>query len=320
MKPKISDIARNLSVSSATVSMALSGKGRVSRETTRKIEAEAKRIGYSPSHTGRALRTGRTNVMGLILPDIASPLFPRMGRDIVRAAEAAGYGVLMADSQDSVRMQEQAMRRLIDFGADGVVIIPRKGTTIAPQNVPVAVIDAPDSPMNVVSADHAEGGAIAIRHLQEMGHRNILCLGETSSSLVQRTRIRGMRLAADRASRLTECWLEDAPDIPAIVGDTITAVATTTDIIALRVLTELSRAGFQVPRDVSLTGFDNLDFGQVITPGLTTIGTSESAIAKSAVAGLIQMIDGKEGVKNTLVPMHLVSRDTVTHAKSGGEC
>lgn len=319
MKPKLSDIAQNLSVSSATVSLALSGKGRVSRDLVEKIEAEARRIGYTPNNIGKALRTGRSNVIGLVLPDVANPLFPRMARSIVRAAEAQGYGVLIADSQASRTMQDEAIRRLIDFGSDGIVVIPRKGTQVSRQPIPVAVIDTPNSRLNVASADHAAGGAIAVRHLQEMGHRRILCIGANRSSLVQRLRVDGMAGAADAGTTATQHWMEDGPDVPALVRRGATAIAATSDLIALQLLTELGETGLRVAQDVSLVGFDDLDFGRMITPGLTTIGTSEIEIATRAIADLKRLIEGASAVENTVVPMHLVRRGTVTDITSGGE-
>lgn len=94
----LSAIAAALGVSVATVSNALSGKGRVSPELVERIRKTASELGYVPSSAGRALRTGRSGVLGLVLPDIANPLFPQIAQAIEKAAVNAGYGVLIADS------------------------------------------------------------------------------------------------------------------------------------------------------------------------------------------------------------------------------
>lgn len=311
MKRRLSDIARNLKVSSTTVSLALSGKGRVSPEMIRRVKEEAKRLGYRPNQYGKALRTGRSNVIGLVLPDVSNPLYPRMARAIATAAEDCGYGVLIADSHDSAEMQDSALRRLVDLGSDAIVIIPRKGTRINEQPIPVAVIDAPGAPNNVVSADHAGGGAMVVEHLQECGHRNILCLGDNHSSLVQCTRINGMISAAGSGTIIQQLWLADNPDLIGVIRKGVTAVACTSDLIALRLLTELGNASLSVPQDVSLTGFDDLDFGQLISPKLTTVGTSDTEVGERAIAGLIRLIEGKERHQDNVVPMRLVSRESV---------
>ncbi|MFV0491095.1 MAG: LacI family DNA-binding transcriptional regulator [Pseudorhodobacter sp.] len=316
MKPKLADIARNLQVSTATVSLALSGKGRVSPAMIERIKQEAAKLGYRPDQNGKALRTGRTNLIGLVLPDVSNVLFPRMARAIATAAEERGYGVLIADSRDSAEMQDEALRRLVDLGADALVVIPRKGTEIGTQPIPVAVIDAPGAPQNMISADHAGGGALLTEHLQEAGHRNILCVGETRSSLVQRTRIAGMLSAAGAGSTISQDWLEDDPDIPAAIRSGVTAIACTSDTIALRLLTELGQAGMMVPQDVSLTGFDNLDLGLMVRPQLTTVGTSETELGNRAIDRLIQLINDGDGRWGDVVPMHLISRETVSTASN----
>ncbi|EPX79405.1 LacI family DNA-binding transcriptional regulator [Litoreibacter arenae] len=319
MKPRLSDIARNLSVSSATVSLALSGKGkgRISTETMDRIEAEAARIGYAPNQMGKALRTGRSQVIGLVLPDFANPLFPRMARAIITAAEAKGYGVLVADSLSDTTTQERAVQQLVNLGADGLVVIPRKGSKIAKSSIPIVVIDAATSPLNVVSADHAGGGEIAVTHLREHGHTDILYLGDTQSSLVQRTRIKGMMRAGGPGGRTL--WMEDAPDIAAAVRDGVTAIATTSDRIALQVMLDLAAAGLRVPQDVSITGFDNLDFGEIVSPSLTTVATSDTIIGTGAIDALDAQINGADPITEHTVPMHLISRETVARLTSGGE-
>lgn len=311
MKRRLTDIAQNLQVSSATVSLALSGKGRVSPEMVKRVKAEAERLQYQPNQYGKALRTGRSNVIGLVLPDLSNPLFPRMARAIAVAAEERGYGLLFADSHDSPEMQGRALQRLIDLGSDAIVVIPRQGTEIGKQSVPVAVIDAPGAPYNVISADHAGGGALIMEHLRDSGHRNIICLGANHTSLVQCTRIRGMIAAAGADTNIETHWLEDNPDLVSAIRDGATAVACTSDLIAIRLITEMSAANMDVPNHVSLTGFDDLDIGRMISPRLTTVTTSEAELGKRAIAALIELIEGSDAHREDLVPMRLISRETV---------
>ncbi|MGB8293490.1 MAG: LacI family DNA-binding transcriptional regulator, partial [Rhizobium ruizarguesonis] len=107
--PNLSRIATSLGVSVATVSNALSGKGRVSGPLVERIREHAAELGYVQSQAGRALRTGRSGVLGLVLPDIANPLFPKIAQAIEFAASAAGYGVLIADSRGDVAAQTEAI-------------------------------------------------------------------------------------------------------------------------------------------------------------------------------------------------------------------
>ncbi|PKR49062.1 LacI family DNA-binding transcriptional regulator [Thalassospira marina] len=306
--PNLTKIGEALGVSSATVSNALSGKGRVSADLVKKIRKKASDMGYVPSNAGRALRTGRSGVLGLVLPDIANPLFPQIAQAMESAASANGYGVLIADSRGEVTTQTDAIGRLIERGVDGLIVIPRRGTRIGTVGCPVAMVDTPSTPGNTVSADHWHGGEQIARHLAGLGHKNILLLGNDPASNVQNDRIGGMRAAFPADISCQTIWLEPilrqggttaSLNLPDLVKNGVTAIATVSDLLALRVLTELQTAGFRVPAQVSVTGFDDLIFSPVVTPALTTIHMDMAQIAKIAVAALISEITGNRDKKPT---------------------
>ncbi|NWJ23826.1 LacI family DNA-binding transcriptional regulator [Rhizobium sp. RM] len=319
----LSAIAATLGVSVATVSNALSGKGRVSAELVDKIRKTASDLGYIPSLAGRALRTGRSGVLGLVLPDIANPLFPQIAQAIEKAAVAAGYGVLIADSRGEISMQTDAINRLIERGVDGMVIVPRRGTRIAGVDCPVAVIDSPSTPGNTVAADHWDGGQQLGRYLAGLGHRKIVLIGKNRDSNVQNDRLGGIRDGFGRAGDIETLWIDriEAKDgagcrlgLAAKVQDGFTAFAAVSDLHALRALTELQREGVEVPEQASVTGFDDLIFSAVVTPPLTTMRMNMVRIADLAIDALLRVIDGEEGDTVSVaadiskVPMELMVR------------
>ena len=153
----LNEIATLLGVSSATVSNALAGKGRVSAELAEKIRATAASLGYTPSMTGRALRTGRTQVLGLVLPNIANPLFPQIAQAIEQAAAKAGYGVLIADSHGDIAAQTAAINRLIERSVDGIVVVPRRGTRVADMGEPLLNFDPTVTALRLMLDDNAYG-------------------------------------------------------------------------------------------------------------------------------------------------------------------
>ncbi|MBB5576805.1 MULTISPECIES: LacI family DNA-binding transcriptional regulator [Rhizobium] len=304
--PNLSRIAASLGVSVATVSNALSGKGRVSAELVERIRATAATLGYVPSQAGRALRTGRSGVLGLVLPDISNPLFPQIAQAIEHAAAIAGYGVLIADSRGDVGTQTEAIHRLVERGVDGMVIVPRRGTRIADAGCPVAVIDTPSTPGNTVSADHWQGGREIASHLRNLGHRKILLIGGSSASSVQNDRIGGFKSALDATIKTEVLWIEkleeqDGPGCLLGLADKVqqgfTAFAAVSDLHALRALTELQRAGIAVPDSASVTGFDDLIWSPVVTPALTTIRMDIAAIAEIAITALVSAIQNGEPIK-----------------------
>ena len=325
----MSAIAAALGVSAATVSNALSGKGRVSPELVEKVRAKAAELGYVPSLTARALRTGRTGVLGLVLPDIANPLFPQIAQAIENAASNAGFGVLIADSRGDIGQQTEAINRLLERGVDGMVIVPRRGTRIADVGCPVAVIDTPSTPGNTVSADHWDGGAQMGRHLAALGHRKVLLIGTGSSSNVQNDRIGGLRAGLGAEVECETLWIEKVEALSgkgcplglvAKAKAGFTAFAAVSDLSALRALTELQRAGIRVPEMVSVTGFDDLVWSPVVTPALTTMRMDMAQIADLAVAALTGAIEAVGGIEpetaekvssaRDRVPMQLIVRQS----------
>ncbi|MCO5732432.1 LacI family DNA-binding transcriptional regulator [Rhizobium sp. SSA_523] len=327
-------IASLLGVSSATVSNALAGKGRVSAELVEKIRLTASQLGYVPSQTGRALRTGRTHVLGLVLPNIANPLFPQIAQAIEQCAAKAGYGILIADSHGDIAAQTAAIKRLIERSVDGIIVVPRRGTRIADAGRPVAVIDSPSTPGNTVSADHWQGGQAIVDHLAALGHRQFLLIGNNPDSNVQNDRIGGMRSRLPAGGRAEILWIELHErqrgsgvllGLREKVAEGFTAFCAVSDLHALRALTELQGAGIAVPQQASVTGFDDLVFSSVITPGLTTVRMDMALIAEIAIRSLTQTIEHEtmatqeqpRQARSTLVaaeqksvPMALVVRQT----------
>lgn len=296
----LNEIASLLGVSSATVSNALAGKGRVSTELAEKIRSTAASLGYTPSMTGRALRTGRTQVLGLVLPNIANPLFPQIAQAIEQAAAKAGYGVLIADSHGDIAAQTAAINRLIERAVDGIVVVPRRGTRVADVGRPVAVIDSPSTPGNTVSADHWQGGQAIVEHLTGLGHRRFLLIGNNPDSNVQNDRIGGMKSRLPADGRADVLWIETherahgkgSPlGLKDKVSQGVTAFCAVSDLPALRALTELQGNGIAVPHQVSVTGFDDLVFSSVITPSLTTVRMDMGTIAEIAIAALVRAIE-----------------------------
>lgn len=327
--PTLGAIAATLRVSVATVSNALSGKGRVSPELVDRIRAKAEELGYVPSMTARALRTGRSGVLGLVLPNIGNPLFPQIAQAIENAASDAGYGVLIADSRSDNNMQTLAIQRLLERQVDGIVIVPRFGTRIADLGCPVAVIDSPSTPGNTVSADHWQGGQLLVDHLVSLGHRNFVLVGANQRSNVQNDRIGGMKSRLPKGGRAEIVWIEKIEaeagagcllGLADLVQRGFTAFAATSDLHALRLLTELQRSGISVPDEASVVGFDDLVWSSAISPSITTVRQDMATIAEIAIAALIGVIDrhggdvpdegGMATAHRDRVPMTIVARQS----------
>lgn len=310
----IKQIATDMGVSVATVSNALTGKGRVSSQLMERIKQRANDLGYRPCLAGRALRSGQSGILGLVMPDLTNPLFPRIAQHLSLMADDRQLGILIADSRGNPEEQTQAINRLLDRGVDGLLIVPQKGTAPGLQRVPTVIINTASDPDNTVSADHAGGGKLIAQHIAALGHRHVVILGEARVSEVQRDRVDGMHIGLQGTDTVQEFWGDDG--IERLVGairNGATAIATTSDLLALRVHSHLTRCGLVVPRDVSLSGFDDLPLATAMHPTLTTVAQDVEAIAGHAIERLIHAIQGGHSpVETATIAMHLVTRNSTS--------
>lgn len=308
----IKQIAANMGVSVATVSNALTGKGRVSQEMVERIRKCADELGYRPSLAGRALRSGQTGILGLVMPDLTNPLFPRIAQHLSLEADSRQLSILIADSRGNALEQSQAMKRLVDRGVDGLLIVPQKGTSPESQPVPTVIINTASDPRNIVSADHAGGGKLIATHIAGLGHRKVAMLGADPVSEVQGDRIDGMISGLAGAADFQVFWSQDGlGNLIRAVETGVTAIMATSDLLALSAHSQLTRAGFSVPDDVSLTGFDDLPLATAMHPMLTTVAQDVAQIADRAIDVLTLAISGESlPDTGTTIPMHLVVRDS----------
>ena len=312
---KLKDIASDLGVSAATVSNALNGKGRVSSELVTRIRTRAQEIGYRPSNAARALKTGQTGILGLVMPDLTNPLFPRIAQTLSIAADRYGLGILIADSRGSSHEQSEALRRLLEHGVDGIIVVPQKGTTPDPMPVPMAILNTAADPQNSVSADHAHGGELVASHILEIGHRDVVILGGDQVSEVQRDRVTGMSDVLGDALVGVYWGGTGLDEAIASIRSGVTAILTTSDLIALNARSALIRADLSVPGDVSLTGFDDMSFAPVMHPPLTTVAQNVDEIAARAIDIISARIRGEtHPLEGKTVPMRLVIRQSTTIA------
>ncbi|MEM8870206.1 MAG: substrate-binding domain-containing protein, partial [Pseudomonadota bacterium] len=223
-------------------------------------------------------------------------------------------------SRGSPQEQSEALRRLLERGVDGMIVVPQKGTTPEPMPVPMAVINTAADPLNSVSADHANGGALVASHILEIGHRDVVILGGDPVSEVQRDRVKGMSDMLEDTLAGVFWGGTGIDEAIASIASGVTAILTTSDLIALHVRSALMRSDLSVPGDVSLTGFDDMSFAPVMHPALTTVAQNVDEIAARAIdiisaktRGMTHPLEGKT------VPMRLVIRQSTTIANQSAK-
>lgn len=305
-------IARELGISIATVSNALTGKGRVSADVIQLVTARAEELEYFPSAAGRALKTGRSGILGLVIPDITHPVFPDFAHGVETEAEKCGYGILIADSRGTEAGQKTAIDQLIQRGVDGIIIIPTRSSNPNTSKVPTAIVSTPTDPKSNVAANHRQGGQLSAQTLFDLGHRNFLLIGEDPMSPVQNERIDGMKDILDGAAKFEIYWAnEEFPDLVLKAKEGVTACLAVSDLLALRVITEAGRLGVRCPDALSVIGFDNLPLGTAVRPTLSTIMPDTTELARRAVGYLNSAIrQDSDQPSSSVVEMGIILRES----------
>ncbi len=329
----IRDVAERAGVSIATVSRAVNHIPTVNAELARRVWKAIEEVGYLPNTQARALVSGRSKMLGLIVSEITNPFFPELIQEFESLAVAQGYEVLIGSTNYDPARTESLMRRLLQRNVDGVAVMTfgveeELVKKLVEREFPLVFVDAgPDLPnIQVIKIDYGEGIRQGVQHLAALGHRQIAFI---SGPLAQRSpRIRkeaflqamhqlGLAVPPEHLVEgnhtmeggiaSMECLIA-LPELP-------TAVLCSNDMTAIGALHALYRTTHRVPQDISVVGFDNIRLSQFVLPPLTTIEMSCKDLAAAAVEGLragIETDHPRHGKKEWSISTRLMVRRSST--------
>jgi DNA-binding LacI/PurR family transcriptional regulator len=323
--PVMADVARLAAVSHQTVSRVLHDNPNVSGDTRERVLAAIKQLNYRPNSMARALVTGRTKTLGVISSDTtyygpASTLF-----GIERAAHDAGYAVIVSSLRSVNRgLVLEAVQRLRDQGVDGVAVIaPLRAGADALRHlrsdIPVVALEAgQNASIPIATVDQRAGAAAATRHLLSLGHKTVWHLAGPADWQEAEERIIGWKSALEAAGALVPPPLRGdwsprsgyEAGAQLLTTPNLTALFVSNDQMALGVLRRFHEAGREVPRDVSLVGFDDIPEAAYFTPPLTTVRQDFAELGKRCLELLLARIEGAEQSVRLVVPPELVVRES----------
>ncbi|WP_437670184.1 LacI family DNA-binding transcriptional regulator [Sorangium sp. So ce131] len=328
------DVAKLAGVSYQTVSRVLHDSPHVHPDTRERVLEAIRQLDYRPSSVAQALVTGRSRTLGVVSFDttLYGPASTLLG--IEEAAHDAGYGVSIASLKSFSRAPVvDAVKRLCDQGADGIVVIaPQRSAVDAlrhvTSNVPVVAVEGgPDDSVPVVAVDQHGGAAAATRHLLDLGHRTVWHIAGPPDWLEADQRIDGWRSVLEAAGvevppLLRGDWsarsgYELAPQLSRTPG--VTAVFVANDQMALGLLRYLHEIGREVPRDISIVGFDDIPEAAYFTPPLTTVRQDFSELGRRCLHLLLGQIEsGQRSDARVVVEAELVLRKSAAAAVPRG--
>jgi LacI family transcriptional regulator len=298
----IYDIAKLAGVNPSTVSRALSKPGRVSAKTQKVIEDAATELNYHVNPFARALPTGRTSTLGLIVADITNPTFFGIIRGAEATATARDYTLMLAESAESPATELTAARRMMAT-VDGLILAsPRMDDDRIRElnrEKPVAVINREVEGVPCVVPDVNKGIGEAVRSLAANGHRKIAYVAGPPESWMSGRRWLGVQAACEW-SRLEAVRLESGrPTVDGgrqaardVLASGATAVITYNDLLAIGLMQELQAAAVMVPDQISIVGFDDIFGADFTTPPLTTVRSPMAACGTAAATLLLDVLHG----------------------------
>jgi DNA-binding LacI/PurR family transcriptional regulator len=312
-------VAAAAGVSGQTVSRVVNGSPRVDPETRDRVERAMADLGYRPHRAARALRTGRSHTIGLVVTTLATVGNSRMLQATAEAAAERGYALMLVTARDSVA---DAFTRLAEQEVDGALVLNEASALVPaverPAGLRLVVVDAPaDSGLVVVHSDHAGGAAAATRRLLADGHATVHHLGGPEGSFAAAERERGWRetlqaAGVDAPPVVRGDWSAEAGHLAGESLAAASAVFCANDQMALGLLRALAESGRRVPHDVEVIGFDDVPEAANFRPPLTTVRQDFTTLAHRAVELLVAEIEGEDAdpPASTVVPTVLVSRSS----------
>jgi DNA-binding LacI/PurR family transcriptional regulator len=323
------DVAERAGVSQSTVSLVFSGKGqgRVSEATQEHVRRCARELGYRPNVAAQALRLGASRAVALLVPDITNPFFSRVLRGAQRAARSAGYTVALVDTANDRRWEEQSFEALRAGPVDGYLLfeVDPPGGLGSDEHVVLMEAEAPRRPS--VRFDAEAGAEAAFRHLVELGHKRV---GHLAASFdaptfhrreAARRRVLGEAgLDPDSLPRaLTAIGIEEAHIAAGpLLDERPTAVYCDDDLIAAGLYLAARERGIRLPRDLSVVGFDDMDFARALEPALTTVVLDAELLGATAFELLERRMSGSRTRQRIVLPAELLVRDSTAPPRAGG--
>lgn len=316
MTVSMADVAAAAGVSAQTVSRVANGSPRVDPGTRARVEKAMGDLGYRMHRAARALRTGQTSTIGLVVSTLASVGNSRMLQAISEAAAARDYALAVVTVGE--RGIQDAFARLRSQGVDGAVVLNEATELVRdapPADLHLVVVDSPpDERFSIVQTDHAGGARAAVEHLLALGHDTVHHIAGPARSFAAAERERGWRAALADAGRAVPeptrgDWTSASGHAAVSALTDATAVFVANDQMALGALRAFADAGRRVPDDVAVVGFDDIVDAAEYRPPLTTVRQDFDALGARAVRALIAAIEGGAPVAET-VPATLVVRSS----------
>jgi LacI family transcriptional regulator len=304
----IREVAERAGVSLGTVSNVLNHPEMVAEATRQRVQGVIEELGFVRNGSAHQLRAGRSRHLGLVVLDVTNPFFTEVARGVEDAANEAGYVVILCNSDDSLEKEGRYLHVLEEQRTAGILITPVQDDIsylqhLRQQEIAVVLLDRPGQEYKLcsVAVDDVLGGELAMRHLLELGHRHIAFVSGPLSIRQCADRRRGMQRALEVATPDPGAVIIDiaAASQSAGAGEQCveallrhecrpTAAFCANDMLALGVMRGLIARGVNIPDEIALVGYDDVEFASTLSPALTSIRQPKYQLGRAAAQLLLE--------------------------------
>lgn len=328
--PTLHDVAKAAGVSTATVSRCINSPDQVIEKTRARVEEAIRKLGYSPNFGARVMAAKRTNTIGAIIPTMENAIFARGLQAFQEELRQAGYTLLVASSSYRTDVEEEQVRSLIARGADGLLLIGHDRADAIRQflktrGVPVLVAWAFDEAASLPSIgfDNCASMRALAERVIELGHRHIAVISaETRGNDRARRRVEGVReaiaaahLPAEQLHVVETTYGVDqgAEAFGRLMArkDPPSAVICGNDVLAVGAIKRAHDLGLDVPGDVSITGFDDIELARIVSPPLTTVHVPHRTMGRKAARMLVEMVETGHAARSERLATELCERESL---------
>ena len=331
-RPTLKDVAQAVGVHVSTVSRALNPETRhlITTEIVERIAEASRKLGYQPNSAAYSLRTNRTRTIGVVVPDITNSIFPPIIRGVEDALTPRGYATLVVNTDGRSEREASVLDTLYARGVDGLVVasVEREDGAIrslAGRGAAIVTVNRRMDDPSIASVinDETEGVRYMLNHLVALGHRSIATIaGNQNLSTGQRRYEAFLRHAVDMgldvcparvgfASTFNEADGERCMEELMARGGDFTAVLCANDRLAIGAIMALRRRGLDCPKDISVTGFNDMAMVDRIDPPLTTVRIQQYRVGFAAAELLLERMNRRSDhlrPQHTVMPVELVIR------------
>lgn len=310
----IKEVSRLAGVSTATVSRALSHPEKLAKKTLDKVHEAIKKANYQPNMLSRNFRRARSFTIVVLVPNIANPFYSRVIRGIEEVAQKRGYSVLLGDTRNSISRESEYFQLVSTRQADGAIQLSSNVPEIkirdkTPKPAPIPIVNACEyingKPFPTVGIDNQAAASTLCDYLIKMGHKRIGVVKGPDDNPLTKDRLSGYRASLKKAKITYDKSIVVSGDFTMASGfiatsyfthasSQPTAIFCMNDEMAIGLIQGLKSKGLRVPQDISVAGFDDIEFAKYADPPLTTISQPAEDIGRTAMNVLYGLLEGTQ--------------------------